>query len=286
MKLDTKTLVISLALLVVLGIGLYFKLSCTEKDVGGGDEILRSRRIGDADSKTLRKKSRTEFKQSRMAAHRLKEGRAKLQLQALEDEEERELTDLAKKVLASLQAALDADDIMQVRAVLATVRNAPKGSLSQFAEGMPVALKKRLIEALGWFGGGGLAEMLEFLADDNADVRQMAADQFVQALQDIELGDRERSEIVSMASKVLTDDDTLDMMFMEISNMRNSVAAQTLINICYEGTEAAKAKMPETIEFVTGEENITTVEDLQKWLDENPDGPDDEDLYGPMKLDD
>ena len=45
--------------------------------------------------------------------------------------------------------------------------------------------------------------------------------------------------------------------------------------------------MPEPISFVTGtdEGEIVTVEDMEKWLGENPDGEDDEDLYGPMNVD-
>ena len=70
---------------------------------------------------------------------------------------------------------------------------------------------------------------------------------------------------------------------MEVNNMRHSVGAGVLCQIALDGTDAAKAQMPEAIEFFTGEDNIMTVEDLQAWLDQNPDSPDDEDLYGPDK---
>lgn len=69
-------------------------------------------------------------------------------------------------------------------------------------------------------------------------------------------------------------------MFMEINNMRHSVGASLLVEICLNGTETAKALMPEQIEFFTGEDNLVTVEDVEKWLENNPDGPDDDDLYG------
>ena len=97
--------------------------------------------------------------------------------------------------------------------------------------------------------------------------------------------DRERAKIVSLASTVLTDTDALEQIFMEISNMRNSVAANTIFTICQDGTPEAKRLIVDTMEFVTGEDNIKTVEDLERWLTENPDGPDDEDLYGPMDAD-
>ena len=200
----------------------------------------------------------------------------------LDDEEEKELTDLARKVLASLQAALDNEDFDQIRQILEMAQHASKGSLGRYTEGMPVALRKKLIEAISWFGAQGLPELIGFIADENEDVAQMALDQFEQALSDVSLGDRERAKIVSLASTVLTDTDALEQIFMEISNMRNSVAANTIFTILQDGTPEAKRLIIETMEFVTGEDNIKTVEDLEKWLAENPDGEYDDDLYGPM----
>ena len=200
----------------------------------------------------------------------------------LDDEEEKELTDLARKVLASLQAALDNEDFDQIRQILEMAQHASKGSLGRYTEGMPVALRKKLIEAISWFGAQGLPELIGFIADENEEVAQMALDQFEQALSDVSLGDRERAKIVSLASTVLTDTDALEQIFMEISNMRNSVAANTIFTILQDGTPEAKRLIIETMEFVTGEDNIKTVEDLEKWLAENPDGEYDDDLYGPM----
>ena len=119
---------------------------------------------------------------------------------------------------------------------------------------------------------------------DNEEVAQMALDQFEQALSDISLGDRERAKIVSLASTVITDSDALEQIFMEISNMRNSVAANTIFTICQDGTPEAKKLIVGTMELVTGED-IKTVEDLAKWAAENPDGEFDEDLYGPLDTD-
>lgn len=199
----------------------------------------------------------------------------------LDDEEEKELTDLARKVLASLQAALDNEDFDQIRQILEMAQHASKGSLGRYTEGMPVALRKKLIEAISWFGAQGLPELIGFIADENEEVAQMALDQFEQALSDISLGDRERAKIVSLASTILTDTDALEQIFMEISNMRNSVAANTIFTICQDGTPEAKRLIVETMGLVTGED-IKTVEDLAKWLAENPDGEYDDDLYGPM----
>ncbi len=202
----------------------------------------------------------------------------------LDDEEQLELTELSKKVLAALQAALDDEDFGRIQSILAMVKGSPKGGLSKKSEGMPVFMRKKMIEAVGWFGAQSLPELVEFLGDADPDVAEAAASQFELALEDISLGDKDRAQIVSLASKAIHDSDSLERIFMEISNMRNSVAAQTLVDICQQGTEEARALMPETIEFVTGEENITTVEGLQQWLDANPDGEYDDDLYGPMDV--
>jgi HEAT repeat protein len=159
--------------------------------------------------------------------------------------------------------------------------------LSKTANGLPVYLRRKLVEALGWFGAEGMPEIVDFLGDENSEVAEAAIEQFELALEDITLGDRARAEIVAMASKALHDRDALERIFMEISNMRNSVAVPVLVDICKNGTDEARELSPETISFVTGtdEGEIVTVDDIQKWLGENPDGEDDEDLYGPMDVD-
>ena len=223
----------------------------------------------------------------RAAAKRINKEREKPKMIEIDDEEMDELTDLAKKLLVSLQAALDAEDFEQIKSILAMIEHSPKGVLSKTANGLPVYLRRKLVEALGWFGAEGMPEIVDFLGDENSEVAEAAIEQFELALEDITLGDRARAEIVVMASKALHDRDALERIFMEISAMRNSVAVSTMVEICQTGTEEARDLMPETIPFVTGtdEGEIATVEDMEKWLDENPDGEDDEDLYGPMDVD-
>ena len=67
--------------------------------------------------------------------------------------------------------------------------------------------------------------------------------------------------------------------------MRNSVAVATYKEILKSGTEEAKQRVWESVEDFTGEE-ITTVEQLDEWLKQNPDDEDDDDLYGPAPIDD
>ena len=204
----------------------------------------------------------------------------------LEDAEEKELTELARKVLASLQAALDSESYDQILKIIEMANTAPKGSLGKTTAGMPVALRKKIVEALSWFGARAIPEMTGFLADENPEVFQMTLDQFEQALSDVSLGDKDRAKIVVLASSVLTDQDALDIIQMEISNMRSSVTADTIYSIAETGTPQAKETLQENLDFFTGGENIQTVEELNKWKADHPDDPDDDILYGPMETDD
>ena len=286
MRVDKKLIYGAIGMIVLLiGIGFAF--------MGGGENQPVSNTNSNSEVKKQRQprgiRRPTAFakmrQDGRKSAKSVKlEPREKPKMFLLDDEEEKELTDLARKVLASLQAALDAEDFEQIKQIFEMARSAPKGSLGKSTQGMPVFLKKKMIDALGWFGAQGLPEMVEFLADADPEVAQMSLDQFVMALSDISLGDRARASIVTMASSVLTDPDALGQIFIEISNMRNSVAANTIYTICKDGTPEAKAMMPETIMYITGEENIETVEGLEKWVEKNPDNPDDELLYGPISV--
>ena len=289
MKLDTKLKYGAIGLVILLiGAGIAFMGTDGGADSSNSAQATLENKTVKSRSKNANRRptKKSKFQGMRRASAKdLKlETRVKPSM-LLDDEEEKELTDLARKVLASLQAALDNEDFDQIRQILEMAQNASKGSLGRHTEGMPVALKKKLIEAISWFGAQGLPELIGFIADANEDVAQMALDQFEQALCDVSLGDRERAKIVALASTVLMDTDALEQIFMEISNMRNSVAANTIFTICQDGTPEAKRLIVDTMEFVTGEDNIKTVEDLEKWVKENPDGPDDDDLYGPVDVD-
>ena len=251
MKLDTKLKYGSIGLVILLiGAGIAFM------SMDGGSDSSNSARptLENKAEKSRPKKAnhRSTRKGKIQGARRGSEKDIKLETRVkpsmfLDNEEEKELTELARKVLASLQTALDNEDFSQIRQVLEMAQNAPKGSLGRNTDGMPVALKKKLIEAISWFGAQGLPELIGFIADANEEVAQMALDQFEQALSDISLGDRERAKIVSLASTVITDSDALEQIFMEISNMRNSVAANTIFTICQDGTPEAKKLLNEEI---------------------------------------
>ena len=80
----------------------------------------------------------------------------------------------------------------------------------------------------------------------------------------------------------LTDEDRVDSVLNSLMDMRNSVRADTIKAILANGTEVAKAKLMEQLEFLT-DSDVTTVADVDKWLEDNPDDADDDEFYGGVK---
>lgn len=197
------------------------------------------------------------------------------------DDEEAKLTALGRQILAEIRAALDEEDFKTLSRLVGNLAALRDDDLSLAPPGGLVHLRRAAISALGWFGSQSVPELVGFLGDFQPEVREAAEEQFRLALEDIELSDYDRARIVVEATKVATSEDFVDMLMMEIGGpMRNSVAASTLAEIMQSGSPASKAKLAEAIEFVTGEEGLSTRDDLERWLQENPDGPDDDDLYG------
>lgn len=226
-----------------------------------------------------RKTKIDEMKRRQSRKDSVETKREKPKMLDLEEEEEAKLNDFSRKVLRELQAALDAENFAAVSRLAQKMMEIPPDPMFG-ADGVDSLLRRKAVEALGWFGGRALPELVGMLGDADPDIVQATFDQFTLALEDISLSDYERADIVVMASKVLTNVEDLEMLFMEINNMRHSVGADALVQICLEGTEQAKSLMPDAIEFFTGEDNLVSVEDVEKWLKENPDDEYDDDLYG------
>ena len=277
MKVDKKLIAISMALVTVAAVGLYFQLGSDGGADKSGDEAdLRSRMIREA---RMAGKKHAEARRAVRRDAKVKVEREKPRVLELEDDEEAKLNDFSRKILEDLQAALDSENFSRVSKLVAKMLEIPPDP--KFGkEGVAALLRRKAVDALGWFGAKAMPELVGMLGDADPEIVQATFDQFSLALEDISLSDYERADIVVMASKVLKNTDDLEMLFMEINNMRHSVGAGALVEICQDGTPEAQSLMPETIEFFTGEDNIQTVEDVENWLAENPDGEDDDDLYG------
>lgn len=201
-------------------------------------------------------------------------------------DEEAKLTAAERALLAELQNGVDDEDIKRVVKAVEKIQAIQR---EKGIDAVPVFLRSEAVEALGWFLPDSLSSLLGFMADSDPDVLQDVMSQFEDAIDDSGLGDRELSKILKSVAKVLTDEDALDALFMGIENdMRNSVAVDTYLEILKTGSEAAKARIWESVSDFTGEDNITSEADLKKWAEdpENADDEDDEEFYGPDKDDD
>ena len=199
-----------------------------------------------------------------------------------EIDDEELLSDVQKSVLRDIQKALDADDVKALRKALSRfTASKSKGGLGGYAN-VPRVIRVAAVQALGWFGKDVVVDMIDFMADADEEISDDAFNQFEQALQDCEMGDRERSSLIKTVSKALTDSDRVDSMISCLSDMRNSVKADTAIAILTDGSDQSKAMLLEQMEFYF-DEGVQTVDDLKKWMAENPDDPDDEEFYGGSK---
>jgi hypothetical protein len=193
-----------------------------------------------------------------------------------------QLSPIQKSVLKEIQAALDADDVKALRKALSKfTASTKKGGLGGY-ENVPRVIRAAAVQALGWFGKDAAIDMIDFMADADEEISDDAFDQFEQALLDCEMGDRERSALVKAVSKALKDSDRIDAMISCLSDMRNSVKADTAIAILTDGSDQSKAALLDEMEFYF-DEGVQTVDDIKKWMAENPDDPDDDDFYAGSK---
>ena len=192
------------------------------------------------------------------------------------------LSDAQRSVLNEIQAALDADDYKALKKALSKLTASVKsGGLGGYAN-VPRVIRAAAVQALGWFGKTAALDLVDFMADSDAEISSDAFDQFDFALQDVDMSDFERAAIVKTTAKALTDPDWIDSLLMCLNDMRNSVKGATAISIITEGTPQVKAALLENIDFYL-DEGISNADDVRKWMEENPDDPEDEEFYGGEK---
>ena len=276
--MDKKTIVMVVAALALGAASMWAFMSGSGPDEKAPDKALVSRKVKAkkpaAKAGSLRKKSASATKVAISNQKRLKPSFA------LGDDEEKKLTDEQRRIIEEIRAALAADDF---RSLMKLVRQMQASK--EWPDGIPKAVKLAAVDALGWFGGNCLPELVGFLADADRDVISATVDAWEDAIAECE-ADYEVATQVKFACKVVVDSDSMDSILSEIGNMRHSVGIDTLKEILTTGNETAKAQVQEIIDDFTGEKGLTTPEQLDEWLEKNPDSPDDEEMYGKISDDD
>jgi len=245
-------------------------------------ERVESGRVGQAEAKKL-KRNRKQMPRDAEAAVRAvlpqnlpnqKKKRRPVPTLELFDH----LTGEERKCAEAVQAALDADDFAGVQ------RTAKKALASSNPE-----LRQHAIEALGWFGAKALPELTGCMADADEDVRQAAAHQWEQSLEDVE-DTGVKLDVAMAAFATLKDPDQLTMLSGIMSGAatelidseeNETVAAEKRLSVVQglvdiiegEGTDPRNvAAAKEAYNDITGNEWIS-FEEAGRYL-ENPENYD------------
>ena len=276
--MEKKTVIMVVAALVLGAASMWAFMAGFEPDEKAPSKTLVSRKVKAkkpaAKAGSLRKKSASATKVAISNQKRLKPSFA------LGEDEEKKLTDEQRKIIEEIRAALAADEFKTLMRLVRQMQ-----ASKEWPDGIPKAVKLAAVDALGWFGGNCLPELVGFLADADRDVISATVDAWEDAIAECE-ADYEVATQVKFACKVVVDSDSMDSILSEIGNMRHSVGIETLKEIITTGNETAKAQVQDIIDDFTGEKGLTTVEQLDEWLEKNPDSPDDEEMYGKLSDDD
>ena len=194
----------------------------------------------------------------------------------IEKADEENLNEIQRQLLEEIRAALRADDYKKVMRLVHRMQ-----ASDEWPDGIPDSIKKAALSALGWYGSKCLPEIVNFLGDANPKIVSEAVSQWEDVIAECD-SDREISAQVKLAARVVTDTDSVESILVETMNMRHSVAVETFKDILSNGNAAAKAQVLEQIADYTDDTTITTSEQLDAWLKNNPDDSGDEEMYGGM----
>lgn len=175
-----------------------------------------------------------------------------------------ELSAEDQKLIDEIQAALDDENLAEVRKLAEKLVNHPVAEVRQ-----------RAIEALQWFGAKALDSMTMFLADADEDVKSTATDSVEQALAEMEDESAKLSYIESLFQiRGSCDENTLALLAGQLKGFENeaSVIDAVVRVITANVNPAAVSEMKEVYEFITGEP-YTTPDAAQRWRAENAAAP-------------
>ena len=138
-------------------------------------------------------------------------------------------------------------------------------------------LRENVVEALGWFGEEAMVELMPFLSDPDEDVADAAKTHWMMGLQELD-DDGEKAGVIEMALKGLKDHDMIEDVADELIGIDELAALQVLVDVLEDEsiTQASKDMLKEVYNSIT-EEEWTSVDAAEEWLQENYEPDDDAD---------
>lgn len=284
--LKNKVFFAALALLALAAVGWLFLGGAADDgmtNVGDDDAIVSRRKLEPSKAKARTERGR----RAKSGAKRSASGVNGERLKSVSDvvlpddpDEFRELTKAEIDIIRDIRAALDAEDLPRLRKVIAKFQlPVSEGGLGGKVH---LELRQEAVAALRWFSPKSILDLLPYIADVDTSVVEETYSGIEEALDDGDVGDVERAEILVSLLQVLDDSDRIDTLLMTLNNMRNSVKAGAIMEILKGGTPEAKAVMLEQVGFYT-DADVEDSKGVETWIKENPDDPSDEETYGGAK---
>lgn len=262
--------VAKLAMAVAGGAVLCFVLR-PKSDVPGDRDgrVLRSRRVSERkDARTPRRETRIDRVAGTQGdAGRIERHSETVPASVVPANAESENAMVAT-VIRELNELVDAGKLADLIAFVHRISNSPQSLFGEASA--PFAVKRALLSALSNFGSAGAVEMVGFLADADPAVVAEASTLLQQTMQSSRMSDREIAALVVAASLVVHDAEVLQPYMLDIAVMRPTVALNVCQAISETGTVEAQGMVPKAIYSYAGMEGISTVEELQEWVESSP----------------
>ena len=275
-------LMIGLAAIVLLSVIWFAVAAHSRKDVGP-DGPIRTKGVPAVRNKSVSAKVAKGFKVARRN-QAAQSGANDVTADDDVDENGVKLTAEMKQILAAIQDCLDREDRKALSKVCERIAKIQR----ERGEGaVPVSVRAKAVEAVGLFLPASLAELVGFMADSDPEVVDSVFEQLDTLLNDTTIGDKELAGMLVSMSKVLTNEDAVDSLAMAVDmNMRNSVKVSTCKQILDSGNDVVVTRIKETIadmlevdvDRLPSSKEVLKAK-LTEWLENNPDGEDDDDFY-------
>ena len=275
-------LMIGLAAIVLLSVIWFAVAAHSRKDVGP-DGPIRTKGVPAVRNKSVSAKVAKGFKVARRN-QAAQSGANDVTADDDVDENGVKLTAEMKQILADIQDCLDREDRKALSKVCERIAKIQR----ERGEGaVPASIRAKAVEAVGLFLPASLAELVGFMADSDPEVVDSVFEQLDTLLNDTTIGDKELAGMLVSMSKVLTNEDAVDSLAMAVDmNMRNSVKVSTCKQILDSGNDVVVTRIKETIadmlevdvDRLPSSKEVLKAK-LTEWLENNPDGEDDDDFY-------